>query len=249
MTTDFPVNTLIFIMFITALVGIGTALALNQSFARLTVSNDTKRRWQAGVVIALAGWFVMRTALGHSTLISGTPLVILSFVVAFSAAIVPMIFSPTFRQAVRTMPQTWLIGVHIIRIGGFAFLALLDMHLLPAQFALPTGYGDITVSLLAPFVIYALLTNKPYARGLAILWNLLGLLDFVSALTTGTAFILPFVQQIAANGNSIDYLSYVLMIPGYAVPILTLMHINSLRNLLSKPQVSPSRLSPERVGA
>jgi hypothetical protein len=105
------------------------------------------------------------------------------------------------------------------------------MRLLPAQFALPAGYGDIIVALTAPLVVYAL--NKPFGRELAIAWNILGLLDFAIALVTGTVFIGPYVRQVAQNGHSIAYLDYVLMIPGFAVPILVLIHINSLFGLLT----------------
>jgi hypothetical protein len=117
-------------------------------------------------------------------------------------------------------------------------LTLRDMRLLPPQFALPAGYGDLIVGLTAPLVVYALNKNKPFARGLAIAWNYLGLLDFTIALVTGMVFIGPYVRQLALTGQSIAYLDFVLMIPGFAVPILVLMHINSLFNLFhgQRPQ-------------
>ena len=82
-------------------------------------------------------------------------------------------------------------------------------------------------------MVYALNKNKPFGRELAIAWNFLGLLDFAIALVTGMAFIGPYVRHLALTGQSIAYLDYVLMIPGFAVPILVLMHINSLFNLLT----------------
>ena len=40
--------------------------------------------------------------------------------------ILPLLISPVFRQIVRAMPETWLVGIHTIRVVGFVFLALLD---------------------------------------------------------------------------------------------------------------------------
>jgi hypothetical protein len=108
------------------------------------------------------------------------------------------------------------------------------MHVLPASFAIPAGYGDIAVGLTAPLVSYALAHNKPYARGLAIAWNCFGLLDFAVALGTGIAFIAPHIRQLAMAGHPVSYLDYILIIPGFIVPILTLTHMVSLYGLLSK---------------
>jgi hypothetical protein len=106
------------------------------------------------------------------------------------------------------------------------------MRLLPPQFALPAGYGDIVVGVTAPLALYALNTNKPFGRELAIAWNFLGMLDFAIALVTGTLFIGPYVRQLARAGHSFDYLDYVLMIPGFGVPLLMLTQMASLRGLL-----------------
>ncbi len=134
---------------------------------------------------------------------------------------------------VRVIPATWLIGIHAIRLLGFLFLALMDRKLLPAAFALPAGYGDMTVGLLALGMVYLLAQRKPYARTLAIGWNLLGLLDFVGALTTGILYIGPFAAQLAASGISPLYLNYVLIVPSFGVPLYTLLHIYSLFQLVS----------------
>lgn len=72
------------------------------------------------------------------------------------------------------------------------------MGRLPAAFALPAGYGDMAVVLLALATVGALLRKKPYARSLAFGVNALGLLDFVSALGTGVSSIGPFAIQLQA---------------------------------------------------
>jgi len=87
---------------------------------------------------------------------------------------------------------------------------------------------------LAAVVVYLLMTDKPYARTAAILWNFLGILDLVIALGTGSTFIPPFAAQLAASGVSVLYLNYVLIIPAYGVPLAFVGHIYSLYQLLSR---------------
>lgn len=233
MKIEFPLHTANWILLNMVMLGVLTTLILSQSFSRMAIGLKTRRKWQAIVIVSLITWFSVRMLLGHSRLVAPARLIPLSFCVLYCGTALALVFSPIFRQAALSIPQETLIGVHVVRVAGFVFLALLDMGLLPAQFALPAGYGDIVVALTAPLVVYAVHKNKPFAPELAIAWNFLGLADFAIALVTGTVFIGPYVRQVALTGQSIAYLDYVLMIPGFAVPILVLMHINSLFGLIT----------------
>jgi hypothetical protein len=232
LNVQFPFHTAIWILLNMIIVGVLAALCLNQAFSRIAISPDKRRKWQATVIISLIAWFVARMILGHNRIIAPAQLIPLSSFVFYSSAGLALRFSAIFRQAALSIPQDRLIGIQSVRVGGFVFLTLLDMGLLPAQFAVPAGYGDLIVGLTAPLLVYARSQHKPRARELAIAWNLLGLVDFAVALATGFVFIGPYVRQLARTGHSIAYLDYVLMIPGFAVPILVLMHINSLFDLL-----------------
>ena len=227
----FPFHTAIWIVLNMGIVGVIAIFLVSESLSRLDVSSGRKRRWQGALTVLLITWFIVRMALGHSRIIAPAHLIGLSFFVIFSAVGLAAAISPIFREAALSIPQDRLIGVQFVRVGGSIFLTLLDMRLLPAQFALPAGYGDILVGLTAPIVVWALNHHKPYARQLALAWNALGMLDFAVALGTGIAFIGPYVRQLARTGHSIAYLDYVLMIPGFAVPILTLLHIGSIIKL------------------
>jgi len=241
MNIQFPLHTAVWIVFNMIIGGTLVALSLNQSFSRMAISLQKKQIWQAMVFLSLITWFVGRLILGQNWIIAPAKLIVLSSFVFYSSVMMAMRFSPIFREAVLSIPQEKLIGIQSVRVGGFVFLTFLDMGLLPAQFAVPAGYGDILVGLTAPLVVYALIAQKPYAPKVAIAWNVLGLVDFAVALATGMIFIGPYVRQLARSGHSIAYLDYVLMIPGFAVPILVLMHINSLFGLLSgKGSVSGS---------
>jgi hypothetical protein len=236
MSVQFPFHTAVWILFNMIIGGTLVALSLNQAFSRLAITPRKKQIWQATVFLSLIAWFVARLTLGQNRIIAPAKLIVLSSFVFYSGVMMAMKFSAIFREAALSIPQEKLIGIHSVRVGGFVFLTFLDMGLLPAEFAVPAGYGDIFVGLTAPLVVYALIAQKPHARKLAIAWNLLGLVDFAVALATGMIFIGPYVRQLARSGHSIAYLDYVLMIPGFAVPMLVLMHINSLFDLLKGRQ-------------
>jgi hypothetical protein len=76
--------------------------------------------------------------------------------------------------------------------------------------------------------------RSAHARSAAIGWNLLGILDFLVALITGVTYIPPFVRHLATTGASTRYVNYVLIIPAYGVPLMSLFHIYLLRQLFSR---------------
>lgn len=237
MSTDFPTNTIILIT--VAIIGSGFVIwfMLSETLRRLPLAPQVKRNWRWGTAIILSVWLLVRLALEIAPP-DGKPLgafPTIGFVVfGFVVGTLPLVFSPTFRQIVRATPAIWIIGIHAIRLVGGLFLTLNDMKLLPSAFALPAGYGDVTAAVLSLVVIYLLANNKPYARTVAIIWNLYGLLDLITALTTGTIYIAPFVNQLAASGVSPLYLNYVLIIPAYGVPLVGVLHIYSLYQMFSK---------------
>jgi hypothetical protein len=233
---NFPTNTVVLITAAMLQAGVCAWLLLSASLARLPLARSVKRNWRWGAGLLLAVWLVVRLAMQISPPgggVLGAKATVAFVVFGMVAGTLPLWISPTFRQLIRAMPQTWIIGFHAGRLVGGVFLTLLDMKLLPAQFALPAGYGDVTVAVLSLPVVYLLATNKPYARTAAIAWKLLGILDFVVALVTGVTYIPPFVRQLAMTGASTAYVNYVLIIPAYGVPIMSLFHVYSLHQLFS----------------
>ena len=251
MSVGFPANTVILILSVATATAVGVWLIVSQTLNGLSTGKalaaSVKRRWRWGVGAVLIGGLLFRVALAVNPPGGGVLNVVLNFstlVVILALGLLALIFSPVFRQIVRSIPQTWLVGIHALRIGGFLFLALLDMKLLPAEFALPAGCGDVIVGALSLFVVYAIARHKPYARSLTIAWNLLGLLDFVTALTTGAIFIAPFATQMVVSGVVPLYLNYVFIVPGFAVPIFALLHLFSLMRVLSAGQNAEPRDLP-----
>jgi hypothetical protein len=244
MTIGFPINTLLFILVAMIAAGAGAWLSVARG-ARIVIAEAPARRgWTWGVALVLAIWLLARVGLAFGSpggALLG-PGVSLAFLIGgLLLGLIPLLISPAFRQIVRAIPPTWLVGVHAIRVGGFLFLALLDMRLLPASFALPAGYGDIAVGLLALALVYALARRAPYARALAFGWNALGLLDFAIALATGFSAVGSFASQVAAAGVAPGYLNYVGIVPSFGVPLYMLLHIYSVYQMVGTQTHAPAR--------
>jgi hypothetical protein len=239
MSIGFPTNTIVLIIVVMIASGAAAWFILSQGLERLPIAQSARRRWRWGAAILLSAWLLARLALALYP--PAGPALATQFLITFTflglgllAGILPLLVSPVFRQILRAIPETWLVGIHAVRLTGFLFLALMDMNLLPAEFALSAGYGDLTVGLLALGMVYLLAKRKPYARGLVIGWNVLGLLDFVGALATGGIYIVPFATQLAASGVSLSYLNFVLIVPSFGVPLYASLHTYSLFQMFSR---------------
>jgi hypothetical protein len=233
---NFPTHIVVLITAAMIQTGVGVWFLLSATVSRLPLAQHTRRNWRWGIGILLMAWLVVRLALQFSFpggRVLGANATVAFVVFGIAAGTLPLWISPTFRQIVQAMPATWTIGIQTGRVVGGLFLALLDLKLLPPEFARPAGYGDVIVGVLALVVVYLLATGNPNARRAAIGWNLLGILDFVIALITGVTYIPPFVRQLAVTGVSTMYVNYVLIIPAYGVPIMSVFHVYSLRQLLA----------------
>ncbi len=244
MSIGFPTNTVILIIAAMVGTGIGSWLILSEGLAKLQVAPRIKARWRWGAAIVLSIWLLARLVPAATQSSVAPAAVNIAFpVVALLIGIMALLLSPVLRQSIRAVPTTWMSAIHAIRIGGYLFLALADMKLLPAEFAVPAGYGDMVVALLALGIVYLLVRGKTYTRPLMIAWNLLGLLDFAVALTTGGIYIAPFAAHLAASGVSLTYLNFVLIIPTFGVPLFAVLHIFSLYRLWSEHAQEPVQAS------
>ena len=116
-------------------------------------------------------------------------------------------------------PRT-LTLVHSWRIAGFTFLVLYSAGLLPGVFALPAGWGDIFIGATAPFVARKL-TDLAHRRSF-LLWQILGSLDLVMAVTLGTTSRLITPHAVQTGVMTVLPMS---LIPTFAVPLLLILHI------------------------
>ncbi len=144
--------------------------------------------------------------------------------------------SSTFQKIVDDTYQPWLVGVQVTRAMGVVFLSLYARGLMPAEFALPAGIGDVIIGATAPFVALILFFNQSFGRKIAIVWNSVGFLVLIASIVLGFSTS-PTPYQVLAldNPNNLLFDFPLALVPTFAVPLSLLLHIFSLRVLLKNP--------------
>lgn len=142
---------------------------------------------------------------------AGTPIVL--FLLWFATSAGFRAFARSLNPRVLTALQTW-------RIIGFVFLLMEAHRQLPAMFALPAGYGDMFIGVTAALVAWQLADAR--YRGTFIGWQLLGILDLVVAVGSGT-------MSRVLDPNSISMLPMTVLplslVPTFLVPLFLIFHV------------------------
>jgi hypothetical protein len=126
-----------------------------------------------------------------------------------------------------------LAAVQVLRVIRSVFLVLLALDRLPPGFALPAGFGDVLVGLLAPFVAYAQ-WRRPSRRALGMAFNALGLDSSTSSWPSRSACCTPpgRLQLIVTEPTTgIMGLLPMALIPTFVVPLAIVLHVASFRLL------------------
>jgi hypothetical protein len=135
-------------------------------------------------------------------------------------------------QQVRAIPMPALILPHVLRILAIQFLLLWTGGRLTAPFAPIAGWGDIITGVTAVPVAWAVWRQVAGWRPLAVIWNLFGAADLITAVSLGvlSAPGSPLQLFAIAGAPIMTTLPWVL-IPGYLVPILFMTHVLMLVQL------------------
>ena len=131
------------------------------------------------VVVAAVGGFVSSPGAIPLRIVGGVTVPLIVFFALLS-------MSPAFRGLVRTCDLPLVTAIQAWRFAGFGFLALTAHGVLPGTFSWPAGLGDMAIGITAPWVAVALVRRPSFAASrLFVVWNLLGILDLVVAVSTG----------------------------------------------------------------
>ena len=194
-----------------------------------------KLKYSLITILILLGWFGIVFFLGRTGFFAINPLlatnILLGFIVLF--VILKKVYASSIIENITDkISVPWIIGIQTYRIVGYGFLIFYKMKLLPGIFAFSAGFGDILVGVTAPFVAVIYYLKKPYAKKLAIIWNIIGIADLVIAILIGIfAYPRPYqVLPVEVSTNIISLYPLVL-IPLFAVPLAILLHFFSLRTI------------------
>ena len=124
-----------------------------------------------------------------------------------------------------TAMQAW-------RWGGLGFLSLYAHGVLPGLFAFPAGLGDMAIGVTAPWIVLRLVRHPSFAASRRyVTWNILGIVDFVVAVSMGilcSGFFPGITGSIGNVTTSAMAQLPLVLIPAYMVPFFIMLHSTAL---------------------
>ena len=182
------------------------------------------------IALVTGAWLVLALLLGASERLSTAPVPVIPAIVLTLVAIVLIALwrSASFRVRAAAIDMRWLVAVHLTRFVGFYFLFLHDRGRFPWAFAVPGGWGDIAVAVVA-FLVFALVPPRGRAAWqVYVLWNVLGLADILMVVATAARLAL------ADRASMIEVTRLPLsLLPTFLVPIIISTHVIMLARLVA----------------
>ena len=131
--------------------------------------------------------------------------------------------NPTFRSYALSLDTGILVILHSWRMLGLGFLFLYAHDVLPGMFAWLAGIGDALAAAGATLIGINLLRGKTVSKRALQTWNGFGLMDFLIAVTVGTALRSAwFGGEITTDQMAFLPLS---LIPTLIVPFYMITHL------------------------
>lgn len=190
--------------------------------------------WPAGL---LAAWGAGAMALSHSgafmvpATLGDPPVVLFSML---GGAVSLWILATRTRAGQAILAQTdpgLLVAFQIPRVMGAIFLVGWAAGIIPWQFALLAGLGDIWAGVEGYRAWRACARRAPDARARVLRANVVGLADFAVAVLVGITTSEGFAHLMAHDTPNIINLHPLAMFPGYFVGIFLTVHFVSLSQL------------------
>lgn len=139
--------------------------------------------------------------------------------------------SPAFRGFVESIPLPTLIGSQAYRLAGIVFLSMYAEGLMPPQIGVVAGCADVFIGITALPLAWAVVRNIGGVRWLAVGWNLIGIADFLVAVSMVS---LSFVGVLALQPAPVRIgLHPLALISLFQLPLSIAIHLLALRRLTS----------------
>ena len=188
------------------------------------------------LVVRLIFWLWLGTAFfaGQQLLLQRLPPFGLPAVVLGLSAVLLLAYLrlATVRAWVDALDLRTLVLLHVTRFVGLYFIVLSRRGLLPYDFAVPGGIGDIIIATLALVVVFAPLADASRARAIRI-WNVIGLIDITLVVLTAARLNLANPLQMSAM-TSLP----LSLLPTFLVPLLIATHL-IIYARLTRPAAKP----------
>ena len=153
----------------------------------------------------------------------------------------------SFRDFVLALDLRFAAAIQAWRFAGLGFIALYAHGVLPGLFAWSAGLGDMAIGITAPWVVLALIRQPRFATSpLFVVWNLLGMLDLVAALSLG-ALSIVLTTGVAGEVTTTPMAQLPLvLIPVYLVPVLFMLHLAALFQARQSQVAGHTTVQPAR---
>ncbi|HEU5322206.1 MAG TPA: hypothetical protein VFX28_15490 [Methylomirabilota bacterium] len=181
------------------------------------------------MAIAVSAWFLAALVAGAAGVLDALPppfpqAVVVAVVVALLAA---LRLSEVFRTWAMTVDLRVLVLVHVSRLVGLYVLVLAGRGELPASWAVPAGWGDVVVALLALALVLFVPLDTRGGRAALLAWNVLSLVDIL--------LVVAGVARIAlADPYAMRPLLWLplALLPTFLVPLIIFTHVLLFARLL-----------------
>ncbi len=178
-------------------------------------------------------WFFAMLAVGSTGLLKvdpdGIPFGILTVLLAPIALFVIdiTVFNRKLFAPLWSAPLAVLTRLQVYRVAGAIFLVEWALGRLPWQFAFPAALGDIAIGIAALFIADGLAgCGQKDCRNPAVWWNILGLADFLLAVSLGVLYSPSALGIFAGTVTTESLSSYPLsLIPTFLVPFSIILHV------------------------
>ena len=206
------------------------------------VSRASLTSQQTGVTVAVAAflfglWFAVVVPPSESNVLNVPPTlqdppIVLGFLFGGAAIVWALAWLvPLGRRITMATPLAAIAAFQIPRIMGGVFLIGWLGGVIPAEFALPAGLGDIWAGIAGWQASKALANGAPNARKLLMRANIIGILDFVFAVGLGIMTSEGFAHLLSHDAPNIVNDHPLALFPAFFVPIFLGFHFISISKM------------------
>lgn len=173
-------------------------------------------------ILSITGLLSENTLPPRVLLFTAIPLLIFLFGFIFN--------KPLYWKILDKIPLASLIKIHIFRFVGVFFLISAYYEVLPAQFALLAGFGDILTAIGAIFVSQWVNEKRAWSKKAVFIWNIFGFWDIVSVIISA---ILTTKNSLENNTQSVAEITKIpfVWIPAFAPAVIIFLHISVFKKL------------------
>ena len=212
-------------------------IGVRKTFSRMGMPVAVAKKRMAIITMCIVAWLVLVSILsltGFLSDFSTMPPKLMLLLPVPLIVILWLTFSSRTRPFLAAIPASWLMYLQVFRVPVEVFLWLQFLDgLTPVQMTFEGLNWDVLTGITAPIFAYICFGQGRNLRGLAIAWNLFGLVLLLNIVTIALLSApVPFRTFMNEPANTLVTVFPVSFLPLVLVPLAYTLHFFSLRKLL-----------------